>query len=266
MYIYATEQVFPDQDIQQIMRIIQITDLHIGKDGEDTYFVDVRENFRRILLETKSLNPDYLVISGDLCYHQGEKEVYDWIRPQIESLGFPYEVMAGNHDHSETLAHAFGRQLEYSPDGLYYARQWQGQTVLFMDSAPHQIFGPQLAWLKSQLDQLSGDLTLFIHHPPTLVGTPFMDLNHALKNREPLLEILSTYPHPVSIFCGHYHVERTVRWKNLSIHVTPSCFFQIDSYSKEFLVDHYQIALREIQMEEGRLSSRVCYFPGALLG
>jgi 3',5'-cyclic-AMP phosphodiesterase len=248
------------------MRIIQITDLHIGKEGEDTYFVDVRENFRRILLEVEALKPDYLVISGDLCYHQGEKEVYDWIYPQVEALGIPYEVMAGNHDHAATLAQAFGRLDEYSPDGLYFKRQWQDQVVLFMDSSPHQVFEPQLNWLKSQLDQLNSDLILFIHHPPMLVGTPFMDLNHSLRNRDPLLAILNAYPHPVSIFCGHYHVERTVRWKNLSIHLTPSCFFQINSYTEEFQVDHYQIALREINLHDGHLSSRVSYFSGHLLG
>ncbi len=38
------------------MRIIQITDLYIGRVGDDTFGVDVRSNFLNILAEVKYLN------------------------------------------------------------------------------------------------------------------------------------------------------------------------------------------------------------------
>jgi 3',5'-cyclic-AMP phosphodiesterase len=206
------------------------------------------------------------VVSGDLCFHAGEEEVYRWIRPQLDTLGIPYEVMAGNHDDSKVLAEVFERRHEYGENGLYFCRNWQGQAVIFLDSAQYQVFQPQLDWLRNTLAGLQGDLMLFIHHPPMLVGMPFMDQQHPLRERDELQEILSTYPGQIAAFCGHYHIERTVRWKNLLLHVTPSCFFQIDSYSPEFKVDHYQIALREIHLQDGRLSSQVRYFPGSMLG
>lgn len=230
----------------QAMRVIQITDLHIGREGEDTYFVDVRENFRRIIAAVQERRPDYLVLSGDLCYHQGELEIYAWIKGWIDQLNIPYEVIAGNHDDSQLLIQAFCRKADQKTDGLYFTRSWMNKPVLFMDTAKYKVEEPQLNWLQAQLQTLQGDIALFIHHPPILVGTPFMDNNHPLTDRDPLLDILCAYPGNIDIFCGHYHVDRTVRWKNLLVHITPSCFFQIDSYAEDFKVDHYRIAFREI--------------------
>ena len=222
----------------QDMRVIQITDLHIGREGEDTYFVDVRENFRRIIAAVQSRRPDYLVLSGDLCYNQGELDIYSWIRPWVDQLHIPYEIIGGNHDNCQFISKVFDRQADQKPDGLYFFRIWHGKPVLFMDTSKYMVEEPQLNWLKEQLHQLSGDIVLFIHHPPLLVGMPFMDNNHALNERDALLDMLSSYPGNIDIFCGHYHIDRTVRWKNLLVHVTPSCFFQIDSYAEDFKVDH----------------------------
>jgi 3',5'-cyclic-AMP phosphodiesterase len=229
------------------MRVIQITDLHIGQEGEDTYFVDVRENFRRIIAAVQERRPDYLVISGDLCYSQGESDIYHWIKAWLDQLQLPYEVIAGNHDDSTLIAQAFERQNELHSDGLYFQRKWGHKPVLFMDTSKYQLKTAQLDWLQAQLQALEGeDIALFIHHPPILIGTPFMDVHHPLQDREPLQQILCAYPGQIDVFCGHYHVDRHLRWKNLLIHVTPSCFFQIDSHSEDFKVDHYRIAFREI--------------------
>lgn len=241
------------------MRVIQITDLHIGQEGEDTYFVDVRENFRRIIAAVQERKPDYLVISGDLCYSNGDLGIYAWVRCWLDQLHLPYEVIAGNHDDSALLTQAFDRQTDFKPDGLYFKRDWDDRPVLFMDTSTYQVGPAQLDWLKQQLGNLSGDLILFIHHPPLLVGTPFMDNNHPLKERESLLNILCNYPGQIDIFCGHYHVDRTVRWKNLLVHLTPSCFFQIDSHSENFKVDHYRIAFREITFQPELTISAVHY-------
>ena len=241
------------------MRVIQITDLHIGQEGEDTYFVDVRENFRRIIAAVQERRPDYLVLSGDLCYSQGDLGIYAWVKEWVDQLKIPYEVIAGNHDDSQLLTQAFQRQADYQPDGLYFGRNWGGRPVLFMDTSTYQVEAPQLEWLQQQLQQLQGDVILFIHHPPLLVGTPFMDNNHSLKDRDPLQDILCAYPGNIDIFCGHYHVERTVRWKNLLVHLTPSCFFQIDSNAEDFKVDHYRIAFREISILPDSTISSVHY-------
>ena len=42
------------------MRIVQITDLHVGQPGEDTQGVDVRANFLKIKAAIEELQPDHL--------------------------------------------------------------------------------------------------------------------------------------------------------------------------------------------------------------
>ena len=73
-----------------------------------------------------------------------------------------------------------------------------------------------------------------MHHPPLHAGVPFMDNQHALKNREEVQSILFEHPFNVNIFTGHYHVEKMIRKKNIVVHITPSCFFQIAQESEEF--------------------------------
>ena len=89
------------------MRIVQLTDLHIGLENEDTYGVDVRHNFLQILDKAKAQRPDLLVISGDLCYRDGDARIYEWIKGHLDQSGLPYEVMSGNHDDPVLLARSF---------------------------------------------------------------------------------------------------------------------------------------------------------------
>ena len=55
------------------MRIIQITDLHIDEKGEFPFNINVRKNFTNILKRVRDLEPDHLVLTGDLCYRTGER-------------------------------------------------------------------------------------------------------------------------------------------------------------------------------------------------
>ena len=89
-----------------------------------------------------------------------------------------------------------------------------------------------------------------------------MDSRHALRNREEVQAIFLDHPYNVNIFTGHYHVEKVIRKKNIVVHITPSCFFQIGQDSEEFQVDHFRIGLREINWDNGVMMNAVFYFNG----
>ena len=123
----------------------------------------------------------------------------------------------------------------------------------------------QLKWLKYELETLEKAVIIFMHHPPVLSGVPFMDNKHFLKNYTDFQRIAFQYPYPIHIFCGHYHVEKTVSIQNLHVYITPSTFYQIDWREAEFKVDHYRIAFREIDITGGMLRHGLHYLDGNVL-
>ena len=247
------------------MKITQITDLHIGLEGEDTYEVDVRNNFLRLLEKINTAPPDHLVITGDLCYRSGNERIYRWIKEQLAWLTYPFSIIPGNHDDPVLMANTFGLS-HLLQDGEFYFRQNLGeQTCMFLDSTTGAISTPQLSWLERQLAALRGRVLIFVHHPPLPSGVPFMDQQHRLRNHEEFTRILWAYKDHIYTFSGHYHVDKTISSHNLTSFITPSNFMQIDQYSEAFKVDHYQIGYREIVLNQEWLQSTVRYLEGARL-
>jgi Icc protein len=245
------------------MKIVQITDLHIGEGGESSNGVDVRQNFQDILSTVRRLAPDLIVITGDLCLDSGNQLTYQWIRSQLDYMGMPYTVIGGNHDNSTMLANAFN--LDHLLDGseLYYKRELDGTTVFFLETSVGELSQKQMDWLTRELEKTDRDAVIFMHHPPMYGGVPFMDQKYALQNMDEVQSILFNFPHHLTVFCGHYHVERTMCTRNLTVHITPSTYFQIDASSDGFKIDHCRIACREINLRnDGVVESTVHYQEG----
>lgn len=234
------------------MRIIQITDIHVGAEGEVTRDVDVRGNFVDMLRLAADLQPDYLVFSGDLCYSTADAENYRWIRAQIEQLALPYDIIPGNHDETKLMAKAFDRTHLLLPGGeMAFERTMSGFRFLFLDTSTAVLSSAQAEWLSARLESATRRQIIFMHHPPLKAGVPFMDNNYPLQHPEVFLEVANAYPnHPIHVFCGHYHVEKTVHAGHLHVHVTPSTFFQIDGFRADFGIDHYRPGMRVIDLSE----------------
>jgi Icc protein len=247
------------------MRIIQITDSHIGREGEDTHGVDVRANFLRILEYAISHQPDYLVFTGDLCFKSGDESIYQWVKNQLGDLNIPRFFLSGNHDDSHLLAHSLGISHFLKGKEVYYSQKWEDRDLLFLDSSSGWISEKQLNWVETQLEKASGDVLLFIHHPLLLANVPFMDGKYPLQNMRDLQDRLFRYPEPVHVFCGHYHVEKVIQKKNITQYITPSCFFQLHPFQEEFRIDHYRIGLRLIDWKEEVLDTTVRYLDGSRL-
>lgn len=244
------------------MKLIQITDLHIGKIGDNTYGVDVRQNFLDVLEAVKKEAPDALIVSGDLCLNIGEEEVYDWIKTHLDQLAFPYRLISGNHDNPKLLAETFNLKKHLVENQLFFKEKFDEKTILFLDTTDYLLPDTQLIWLEQELQNLTGELIIFIHHPPVNSQVPFMDNKHHLKNREAVQEVLFKYDYPIHIFCGHYHVDKIISKKNLTVYITPACYFQIDFRVPEFQVDHFRIGFREINIQKDTIITSVRYLEG----
>lgn len=241
------------------MRIAFITDLHIGLEGEDTYGVDVRANFLNALETAREFNPDLMVLGGDLCYSEGDEQVYHWVKACMDAQGIPYEVIGGNHDITALLAGVFYPHHTLHDNCLFFTREIDHRKLLFLDTVAGEISPPQMLWLEEQLASATGELVVFMHHPPVLAGVPFMDQRYALVNWQEVWRLFLAFPFPIHIFTGHYHVDKVIRRQSVTVYLTPSCFFQIDPHAEPFKVDHYRIGFREIEWDAEGIMTTVRY-------
>ena len=240
------------------MHLIQITDLHIGFEDEETNGVDVRNNFLKTLGAISKEQVDALIITGDLCYRAPEIEIYKWIKIQLDVINIPYYLIPGNHDDTEMMNEVFSLENIKNRE-LYYHKKFGNWDVLFLDTCPARISDSQYVWLEKELDKLGSNAIIFMHHPPINMDVPFMENKHFFKDQKKFQTLLSIYPVTFEIFCGHYHVDKRKQLHNLKVHICPSLFFQIKDDRPEFEVDHYRVGYNKILLKEDGLINEIVY-------
>lgn len=242
------------------MKIIQLTDLHIGEADEFPQGVDVRSNFFGMLDLSLREKPDLLVLSGDLCYRDPSKETYVWIKKVMADTGIPWQAIPGNHDDTDLMAEVFewdDRVKDHCLDLRMDVGEW---VVLFLDSGKGAVSELQLLWLQRQLAEGGDHVVVFIHHPVLEAAVPFMDIHYPLQNKTEVERVLRNSGKQIAVFSGHYHVEKLIQRGGISQFITPSTFLQINPVLENFEVDHYRPAVREIVLtDDGTLRTRVIY-------
>ncbi len=242
------------------MVIAHITDLHIAEEGEYPYEVDVRSRFLRVLEDLTPHEPELLVLGGDLCYREGSSSVYLWIREQLEMQGSPYLLLPGNHDDTALMAQVFGLEDRLIGGRYYFSRNLEGRRILFLDTADDSLSEDQIEFLETELAAAgTGELVIFVHHPPVTSGVYYMDLKYPLLNSSRVGPLLAESEARVTVFCGHYHVEKTLIMGNLTVFITPSIFVQIDQEARHFAVDHRGYGWRKIRLEQESMWTTVRY-------
>jgi Icc protein len=196
--------------------------------------------------------------------NEGDKEIYDWQKQTLDQLEIPYLLIPGNHDDVEVMAESFNMSSLLSNSEMYYEVYFDDYQFLMLDTSQGFLSKAQKNWLLEKvLDESSQPLVIVMHHPPDLMEVPHMDERHYLRDKDEVMQIFYQSKRQMEIFCGHYHVEKTVCFENFRVHITPSCYFQIDSFSKLFKVGSTQIAFRIIDLFERRMDISLHYLPGS---
>ncbi len=218
-----------------ILKIGQISDIHIGEDDSLVQGIDVRANFMKALKSELMMGVDLLVLSGDLANEDAEPGAYKYVSDVLTNLNVPYCIIPGNHDRIEVME----KYLDFLKGKVhngkcYYRYDIAGRSVFFLDSACGEVSREQLEWLKTETAKVEGEVLLFMHHPPCFCNHRFMDLRYYLKNMLEVQEVLKSIPNLTHIFTGHYHSPLEVQIDRLSVHVTPSTQMQIDPNTPYF--------------------------------
>ncbi|MEM8743720.1 MAG: metallophosphoesterase, partial [Pseudomonadota bacterium] len=141
------------------MKIIHITDFHLGPPGERLWGLDPYDRLDRCLSDIARWHADaaFCVMSGDLT-NRGETEAYGWIRKRLESFPIETILMVGNHESRDAFVSAFP-EVAVDPNGFVQsARETEHGVFLFLDT----LKGPvsegaycevRRTWLADQLER-----------------------------------------------------------------------------------------------------------------
>ncbi|MCG8569848.1 MAG: metallophosphoesterase [Spirochaetes bacterium] len=240
-------------------RIAHISDIHVGLENELPYGVDVRYHFLRILQSVKASAIDLIILTGDVTFRSKAKIPYHWVKEQLDLNQLPYFIIPGNHDDAAEMAEIFNLTDLLKQNKLYYQKYFKDQSLIFLDSSTAIIDQFQLDWLE-QIDKTEQKShLLFVHHPPILCNCYYMDKKYPLKNHQEVFQRISQLKNVDHIFSGHYHTEKILSIKNKNIYLTPSTFYQIDSQSKSFKIEHHYPGWRYISWNGQRLETQAKY-------
>lgn len=193
------------------MKIIQVTDVHLGRRGERRYGADLHQRLDQCIAHLNAHHPDaaLCVFTGDLT-ETGAPQSYVDLRIALGTLSMPYRLLPGNHDRRASLVAAFP-EIRVDENGFVQSVYDTGNEVLlFLDCLAEGRIGGELcdsrlAWLEARLEQSGGrPAYVFLHHPPVALGLPQLD-PLALEQPERLLGLLRGHGNVRHIFFGHVH-------------------------------------------------------------
>lgn len=243
-----------------MLTIAHLTDPHLSEKIErEGNWHDTRSKFLECLAQAKTAQPDILIVTGDVLNDQNDSYLYPWFFDQLEATEIPYRVIAGNHDEGDML----GRMTKKETDGeriLPWAEHTAEAHLLFIDTASGTLHANDLDWLEEVLATANRPVMLFMHHPPVKGYHVFMDTRYGLTNTESLQMLIKSCPQHVYVFCGHYHLEKTVMLDKWTCFISPATYYQISDVNPEYEVTSTLGGWRLITLDEaGVLSTRCRY-------
>lgn len=247
-----------------VFRMAFATDQHINLENINSLGIDVCGNFIRLLDYISSKHYDLLVLGGDLCFDIGEKKVYQWFQEKLLSLDFPVIIIPGNHDSPELIQQTFGL-FPIQDNGEYYGKKiFDFGPMFFLDTSPGSLSDKQFSWLQQEFQSVkSNQVFISMHHPPVWSGSIHMDTKYAFTQIDRFYGLTQAFSHlEFYIFAGHYHLERTIVHKNVTVFITPSSYVNIDPEQEKFIpLQTQKIGYRECVWSPDHFYTNVYYLP-----
>lgn len=255
------------------LTVLQISDSHLPAVAGTTLLgVDTDATLTAVLEQALAEHtPDALIASGDLV-HEGGRAAYRRFRELVRSrFAGPVLYLAGNHDHGAPLAAELGEA-----DTLVLHR-WE---IIGFDS--HQDDAPEAcvdeaALLARVAASAAPNVLLACHHPPVVVGCPWLDKD-CIRAGPELIESCAVAvgraaaadggaPGVRGLVFGHVHQEVRAAQGDVLVLGAPSTCFQFEPGSQRFSIDRDPVTGRPgyrwlMLQADGTLSTRV----GRLLG
>ena len=222
------------------MRLIQITDCHLGPQQSETLLgLNTDQSLEDVLqlIQKSESGFDHLLCTGDVasdahidCYRRFAQIVR-------KHFSQPISWLAGNHDSADVMESV---QASLNVQGrLIQLGEWL--LVLLDSSVPGQVYG-QLA--ASELDFLEHVLKkhadkhilVSLHHQLVPVGSAWID-QYVVRNAEAFFQLIDAHPQVKVVSWGHVHQEFHVLRNSVTLLATPSTCVQFKPLCDDFTVD-----------------------------
>lgn len=193
------------------MKLIQITDTHVGRPGQRIHGVDPRAQLEACVADINAHHADaaLCLVTGDLV-NEGAADEYENLAPVLRALNVPFRVMVGNHDARENLRRAFPDTPFAAGGFIQSVFEVPGGRLLLLDTLrvgqpSGELCDRRLAWLSAELSACTDQVYIAMHHPPVPIGMKLLD-GMALSNAEDFWQILAPHCARVRmIVFGHAH-------------------------------------------------------------
>jgi 3',5'-cyclic AMP phosphodiesterase CpdA len=226
-------------------RFVQVTDPHLGSTTDGvwnngficTMMPDVMRCLRRDLAGIK---PEFILATGDISSQQTRDAMFA-SRDLMDSLGFPYYPMGGNHDFvledsRKWFLEAFHAQLptastfySFDHENLHFVVldpwwKWSDDTLseiseraiaekmqTDLKGARWAVPPHQLKWLDEDLRANPDKPTIVATHYPAMpipdrMRRPGIQDSGSLDNSDDLIRVMKAHPQVKAVFSGHMHM------------------------------------------------------------
>ncbi len=204
--------VFPEPKApQEPFSFVQLCDPQLGF-GLESYEVDMN-NFRQAVVQVNELNPDFVVVCGDLVNTANAQSFADY-NSIIDDLNMPCYSVPGNHDIGNTPTL---QSLQFFRDNIgepHFAFEHKGTSFIIVNT---QLWKEPLAgeseihdaWFEGRLHAAShvSHQTFVVGHSPIFLSTPDeadQYYNIPIAKRTEVLGLLDQYD-VVAMLGGHRH-------------------------------------------------------------
>ncbi|MEM0474060.1 MAG: metallophosphoesterase [Zestosphaera sp.] len=209
------------------LKIMHISDIHIGISMDNWRASD---RYERYIAVANSLEPDILVITGDIADVGSDIYSYRVFMMLTNKFLRPTFCVPGNHDWSQVSSLSdFYRLYGTFVGPRYWVRDLGNFVLVGLDTGYGGILDmEQLVWLNNTLSSYneSGKKILILMHHPLFTGFGILTGNSS--NYQPLLgpmyaswegnldialtflRIIDSYPNIMGVFSGHIHADSTL--------------------------------------------------------
>jgi len=255
--------------MQQPIRILQLTDLHLLKDQTSAMpsinikpYDSLQQVMRLVDESNQKQTPSLMVLTGDISQDHTEKS-HQLAKQFFTNLPHPIIATMGNHDAPSIFTKFFNDPRD-SANKIIHLGNW---VILLVNSNwPEHVGGKlsedELSFLNNALAaERNKHVIIFMHHHVLPVGSAWID-TIGVSNATDFLNIIDRYTNIKAIICGHVHQETSSERNKVKYFTTPATSWQFLTKSPEYKLDSLMPGFRWLDLyEDGSLSTEVVRIP-----